>query len=144
MFNFLKKKEKVFVYLVFKNEQEDSLVTILSKQGQIKEFIDKMVIIDHWDHYVAWCKLRELNYKDIESEQAYIENFYKTATQEDMQNYTYIVKRAAYNTDAIASILRMFNGCVPIGCSYEFKGELAYASMIYSDIIKEEKEKDAE
>ena len=141
MFNFLKRKKKVFVYLVYENEKEDSLVTILSKQEQIGEFIDRMVILDHWNHYVAWCKLRELNYKDIESEQAYIENFYKIATQEDKQNYTYIVKRVAYNTDAIASILRMFNGCVPIGCSYEFKGEFTYANMVYGDLIKKVKDK---
>lgn len=141
MFNFLKKKKKVFVYLVYRNEQEDSLVTILSQQDQINEFIDRMVIIDHWKHYVAWCKLRELNYKTKTSESAYIDNFYKIATQEDIKHYTYIVKKVAYNTDAIASILRMFNGCVPIGCSYEFKGEFAYAHMIYGDLIKKEKDK---
>ena len=47
MFNFLKRKKKVFVYLVYENEKEDSLVTILSKQEQIGEFIDRMVILDH-------------------------------------------------------------------------------------------------
>ena len=68
---------------------------------------------------------------------AYIDNFLDTATEESLNKYTYIVKKVYYTKTALASILRMFNGCLPLGCSYETEVEDVYAKVLVEEIEKE-------
>ena len=135
-------KKKIPLYLVYKNENPDSLVTVLSDKKQINEFIDKMIIVDNWEHYKMWCELRKLNYKDISVQYSYIDNYINTNPEEAQSKYSFIVKKTIYTTEAMSSILRMFNGCVPIGCSYENPFEFTYANLLYSKLSEEEDKKE--
>lgn len=135
-------RKKVYLYLVYKSEDANSLVTVLEKEYQINEFINRNIIVHNYNHFKAWCKLREMDYTKIESENAYIDNFLDTATEESLNKYTYIVKKVYYTKTALASILRMFNGCLPLGCSYETEVEDVYAKVLVEEIEKEkQKEK---
>ena len=135
-------RKKVYLYLVYKNEDDNSLVTVLEKEYQIDEFIHRNILIHNYKHFKAWCDLRKMDYTKIESENAYINNFLNTATEEDLKKYTYVIKKAYYTKTALASILRMFNGCFPLGCSYETEVEVDYANFLFEEVEKvKQKEK---
>ena len=125
------------LYLVYKNENPESLITVLANEKQINEFIDKMILVDNWDHFKMWCNLRKLDYKNVNSQYSYIDNYIETNPEETESKYTFIVKKTFYTREALSSILRMFNGCVPIGCSYENPVEITYANLIYSKLAEE-------
>lgn len=125
------------LYLVYKNENPESLVTVLANEKQINEFIDKMILVDNWEHFKMWCNLRKLDYKNINSQYYYIDNYIETNPEEVRSKYTFIVKKTLYTKEALSSILRMFNGCVPVGCSYESPVEVTYANLIYCKLAEE-------
>lgn len=129
--------KKIPLYLIYRNEDPSSLVTVLSDKKQIDEFINRMIIVDNWDHFKMWCDLRNLDYKSTESQYSYIANYIETNTEEAESKYTFIVKKTLYTKEALASILRMFNGCVPVGCSYENPVEATYANLIYSKLAED-------
>lgn len=135
--------KKIPLYLVYRNENPASLVTVLADKNQIDEFIDRMIIVDNWGHFKMWCSLRELDYKSLESQYSYIDNYVAANPQEAESKYTFIVRKTLYTKEALASILRMFNGCVPIGCSYESPVETTYANLIYSKLAEDADEKEA-
>ena len=130
-------RRKMYLYLIYENEDKDSLVTVLERKEQIKEFVDKNILAHNYKHFKAWCDLRQLDYTKEESENAYINNFLDAATEEDLDKYTYIIKKAYYTKTALASILRMFNGCVPLGCSYETEVEQLYIDALIKKIEKD-------
>ena len=135
-------RKKVYLYLVYKREDDNSLVTVLERKDQIDEFISRNILIHNYKHFKAWCGLRKMDYTKAESENAYINNFLNTATEEDLDKYTYIIRKAYYTKTALASILRMFNGCFPLGCSYETEAEVVYANVLFKEAEKEkQKEK---
>ena len=125
------------LYLVYKNENPESLVTVLANEKQINEFIDKMILVDNWEHFKMWCNLRKLDYKNVNSQYFYIDNYIETNPEEVKSKYTFIVKKTLYTKEALSSILRMFNGCVPVGCSYEYPVEVTYANLIYCKLAEE-------
>lgn len=129
--------KKIPLYLVYRNENPASLVAVLADKKQIDEFIDRMIIVDNWAHFKMWCNLRKLDYKSLESQYSYIDNYVATNPEEAESKYTFIVRKTLYTKEALASILRMFNGCVPIGCSYESPVEVTYANLIYSKLAEE-------
>lgn len=130
-------KKRVYLYLVYRNENENSLVTVLEKKEQINEFVNRNIIVENFNHFKLWCELRNMDYTQVESENAYINNFLTTSNEEDLNKYSYIIKKVYYSRKAIASILRMFNGCFPLGCSYETHAEEAYLDLMYKEAKKE-------
>ena len=130
------------LYLVYKNENPESLVTVLANEKQINEFIDNMILVDNWDHFKMWCNLRKLDYMNVNSQHSYIDNYIEANPEEAESKYTFIVKKTYYTKETLSSILRMFNGCVPIGCSYENPVEVAYANLIYSKLAEDTDKKE--
>ena len=131
--------KKIYLYLVFEKDNQDSLVTILDDKKQISEYINRRILIDNYEHYLMWCDLRKLDFKNSENELLYI-NTLLDSNEEVLSKYTYIVKKVYYKRDKIASILRMFNKCVPLGCSYENAFELPYIKE-YIEFIKNKEDK---
>ena len=134
--------KKIPLYLVYRKEDPSSLVTVLADKNQIDEFIDRMIIVDNWAHFKLWCSLRKLDYEDPESQYSYIDNYIATNPEETESKYTFIVKKAFYTKEALSAVLRMFNGCFPIGCSYESPVEVTYANLIYSKLAEDADEKE--
>lgn len=129
--------KKIPLYLVYRNENPESLITVLPDKKQINEFIDRMIIVDNWDHFKMWCSLRKLDYKDPENQSSYIDSYVAANPDEAESRYTFIVRKTFYTKEALSAILRMFNGCVPIGCSYESPIEVTYANLIYSKLAED-------
>ena len=129
-------KKQICLYLVYKNDNSNTLVTILSEMSELGEFINRSIIATNFAHYKAWCKLRGLDYQDPAAEENYVINFLDSAEEETLNKYTYMVKKATYPKKTVASILRMFNECIPLGCSYESEMEQLYGNLLYESLQK--------
>lgn len=127
-------RKKICLYLIYKNEDENSLVSVVEKKEDVDEFIRRSILIYHYKHFKAWCKLRNIDYRNPVSENYYISNFIETADEETLNQYTYVIKKAYYTRSSIAAILRMFNSCLPMGCSYETSAEDTYANLLYNQL----------
>lgn len=130
-------KKKITLYLIYKDDKCNELLTVVSSKKQINEFIDRMIIVDNWEHYMLWCDLKSIDYKDVSNHKKYIDNYIITNPEEVNSKYSFVIQKVIYTKDLFASILRMFNGCTPIGCSYENTCELTYITELYSKLIKD-------
>lgn len=127
-------RKKICLYLIYRNEDENSLVSIVENKEQVAEFIRRSILIYHYKHFKAWCKLRRMDYRSPVSENNYIDNFIETSDEESLSQYTYVIKKAYYTRSSIAAVLRMFNSCLPMGCSYETSAEDMYANLLYDQL----------
>lgn len=91
--------------------------TITSKKKDCEEYINRRVFIENREHYVSWCGIRGLNYKDDKSWEQYI-------TTSDININKYVISKINYKIKDVATIFRLFNHCVPVGASYEEEYEV--------------------
>lgn len=85
-----------------------NILSVVSNENEAEEYIDKRLFIDNCDHFSSWCELRELEI-NRDSWLKYKSNIYNP--------YTYELNEVSYKV--MASLLRLFYGCAPIGCSYD-------------------------
>lgn len=114
-----KRKKKVILYFVSPKDDEENIVTVLDDKEQIQEYIRQRIILDNEPHYKAWAELHELDPLKEENKTEYVNQFLERTSDEDLEQYSFIVRGFEFSLPDLASILRMFSGCVPIGCSYE-------------------------
>ena len=92
--------------------------TITDKKEHCEEYVNRRLFLEHKEHFISWCGLRELDYKDTKSWELYIKS------TSNIPFGKYVISKIKYKLDDIATIFRMFNGCVPIGTTYEDKMEV--------------------
>jgi hypothetical protein len=92
--------------------------TITDKKEHCEEYINRRLFLEHKEHFVRWCELRELNYQETSSWELYIKSTGNIPFDK------YIISKIKYKLEDVATIFRMFNGCVPIGTTYEDKIEV--------------------
>lgn len=114
-------------------------LTLTTTPEECLEFIDTLEYEDHREHYIAWCEQRNLNFKEDESWRMY---------QEIVLGDTcdYAIFELKITWEDVIAFLRMFQGCVPLGCSFDRTIEKVYfASQIkkmFNDKLKEDKKDD--
>ena len=133
--------KKISLYVISKSSIEatdeefrQNIVTFVPKKNQILEYINKKLIVNHYDHYKQWCNLNAL-VDTVEAEKEYIKTCGKT--WDDYAQYTF--KKFTYTIDEIASIFRIMNKCIPVGASYETNSEIEYMNEYlnyYQEIMK--------
>jgi hypothetical protein len=92
--------------------------TITDKKEHCEEYVNRRLFLEHKEHFVSWCGLRELDYKDTSSWELYIKS------TNNIPFGKYVISKIKYKLDDVATIFRMFNGCVPIGTTYEDRMEV--------------------
>lgn len=103
-------------------------LTVSDNKNDCVKYINKKLLIDNKEHFTAWCNLRGLNPSDNSS-------WVKYANITNLDTSRYAVRKLKYNAKAMAMILRMLNGCVPLGCGYESREEYA----LFLESLPEEK-----
>lgn len=103
-------------------EFRKNIVTFVKTKPDILEYVNKKLIVDHYDHYKSWCRFHNLNEESLEAQIAYLDKV--GHTWEDTSKYSF--KRYVYSIDEIASIFRIVNKCPPVGASYETDTEIEY------------------
>lgn len=113
-------------------EFDKSLCTIVYKKKDIKEYILKRAIIDSWEHYSRWlpCQNKE---DSSESQKEYIDLVLGGEFNIISQ---YSCKRVTFTAEAIASLMRIMNHCVPVGAPYETELEVKTIDNFFNTLIQ--------
>lgn len=112
--------KKVKLYGIFINQDLSKLLTIVENKKDIDEYVMKLLKLEFFSHYNTWLQVRMLE----DSEDNWQEYFNTVIPQEDKMKYT--VCKLIYNRSQLSSILRMFCGCTPLGCSFNSEAEYSY------------------
>ena len=132
---FFKKKNKIKLFVVAPNNEleefshikEIIFLTITATKEESEEYINKRVYLQKKSHYEQWCSLRDLQVT-MESWDKYIKLF-----PDELNKY--VILELEYDYKNVATVFRMFNGCVPIGTSYEDPAE----AMLILQKMREER-----
>lgn len=89
--------------------------TITDNKKDCELYINKKLKIDYIEHFKMWCDLREIPMND--------DSWSKYVMTDFVDKRKYVIRRMKYKVKDLASILRLSNGCIPIGCGYESKEE---------------------
>lgn len=105
-----------------------NILSVVTTKEEADEYIDRRLFAESFEHYSSWCALRELD-KNSDSWLAYKKVI-------DIPYY-YEETRVDYKT--ISGLLRIFYGCVPIGCSFD---TLIETSTLLTKLKEEEEQED--
>ena len=108
----------------------DNLCTIVSSKKEITEYVKNKIIEDHKEHYNSWIKLHDK--KDNSATRAeYIDLLF----QDDPDSIPmFTVRKETYDAKGLASVFRIYNRCMPIGCSYESNEEVYCYNKINEEL----------
>lgn len=121
--------KKLAFYIVSQAiKDKDILCSIVCSKDEAREYILNKTILANFEHYSRWCELKELNPKSFETKAKYIQ-----VVQPESE--TYKVKKILFTQSGLASILRMFNGCIPVGAKYETGEEILYIEEMYKNYL---------
>lgn len=109
-----------------------NLCTYVCKKKQIQEYIINRLVADNYTHYTKWLELHGA----VDSLQTRLE--YLSILFEDKQNLgsEFTIKEEYYTAEGLAALLRLSNGCTPIGSSFDTKAEIDYYLSYAKEILK--------
>lgn len=93
-------------------------ITIAESFKECAEYIDNREFLDNVQHYTMWCELRKID-PNLESSWEQYKEIVLPVSKYGVINFYLFWK------DIIATV-RMFNGCAPIGCSFDREVEKRY------------------
>ena len=112
----------------------NNICTFVSDKKHIQDYIINRSIIKNWSHYNAWLKCHDKQ-DDKKSRYEYI--IMCLGWEETFNKFC--VKKQVYNSDGIATILRIMNRCLPVGAEYESEDEINILTNYFSEIMDEVK-----
>lgn len=119
---FWSKNKKLNFYVVMINEDntkdEPSFASIVNSRQEVYEYISRRVFLENQEHYKLWCETSHLPYEDEKTWLRY------SAVRSELYK-KFVINRISYTKKDLAVILRIFNGCIPVGASYEHDLEVS-------------------
>lgn len=116
-----KNNKKVILYTAFEISNPQQILTITPNKEDALDYILKFLRIKHFDHFKMWCELRGL---DVSTENAWLEYFNSCIDNQERRQYA--VAKRKYTLNQVAAIMRMFGGCMPLGCTFDTPAEYNY------------------
>lgn len=141
------KEVKVPLFTVLLREDPRISFTVTKTKEEAFEYVNRKVRHDHSSHFVAWCDLH--NYK-ADSPEAWNSYKYTVLSKEDF--YKYKVQKIKFPFNKILSIMRIYFGYLPLGCSFDDPMEIETilkavgpetAQKIQQQIAEEEEKQNA-
>lgn len=132
--------KKIKFYGIFKKEDAKAVLqgkkklqdvccySIVNTLKEAAEFMIRLSVANSGEHYLSWCGIHDLE----PSNQTAI-NLYFHDVVEDKDAFSALAIK--YDLSKIAAILRIFNRCVPLGCSYDLDIE----HITYNTLKQQEK-----
>lgn len=103
--------------------------TITISHKQAEEYIQRINFITHRNHFIAWCNNNDIHLKDdYFPDEAIWQKYYNLVWKDEKPRY--FIQKIKYSLTTLASLLRMYNNVIPLGCSYETDAE-------YDKFVKE-------
>ena len=98
---------------------QEKPITFVASKEEAQLALDRIVYLDHIEHYMLWCKLRELAPGFLSESWSM---YHATLTEEDKKKYTLVEFK--YSLQDFISILREYAECDPLFLPYESRNEL--------------------
>ena len=118
------KKIKLFLVTLAEDDHCEKLFTVTCKRKQAEEYINKRIYIDSKEHFDAWCGLKGFDCskggKDFYRAWA---KYFNDVIAENPPKYKII--GLTYDASGVALMCRIYDRCLPIGCSYDESIEAA-------------------
>lgn len=92
-------------------------LTLTQTPEEALEYVDALEYNDHFDHYKNWCINKKLNY---ELDESWL--FYKNTVLGKYSDYAIFELKLEW--EDIIAFIRMFQGCIPLGCSFDREVEI--------------------
>ena len=97
-------------------------LTITNSRKEALEFIDRYLLLNCKEHFVSWHNIHKANpikaaYEVFLRDDA--KESWDEYKQEVASEWSFLIHKIKYRKKDVAMFLRMLNGCMPMGCSYE-------------------------
>lgn len=125
---FKKKIKKIPLYVLISDDHPGIFLTFTNEKSEATEYAFNYLIYKNFSHFKSWCELRDINFEDPKS----AEEYFSTVIDQEEKN-KYKVLKIDYAINDMVSILRMFGGCIPLGCSFDRPAEIQY----FNDNLKQ-------
>ena len=112
-------KNLTFFAVMKKDDLDHRPITLVSSIADAREYVERLIQVDHFEHFKSWAELREL---DLNSDEAW--NTYADTCVDPKEWANYVIAKMHYKHSDVAAMLRIFAHAVPLGCSYENSFEL--------------------
>lgn len=116
-----RKNKNISFFVVLDRENEQNFLTLTCDKEDAFDFAYKFIKIKNLNHFNMWCDLRGL---DKNSDQAWNKYYIDCVSIEEKQKY--IIRKITYKLKDVSAILRMFGGCLPLGCKFDTEQEYNY------------------
>lgn len=136
-----RKDKKLLLYIIKRKSDPSKICAVVTKEDDISEYINTRLLLDNNEHFRAWCSFKNIDIdNNLELCTKSWEEYCDTVLTDEIDDY--IVQEYFYTIEGIASIMRMFNHCEPLNCSYESETEHLYYQASLNLIQDSEDNKD--
>lgn len=120
----------VVLWAVVDNEFPDDPVTFTATRQEALIALDQYLYLKHYKHFRLWCPLHGY---EVDHGEAWA-TYSKTISQTEYNGSPlYTIVQIDYEPNVIASLLRTYHGCVPMGCPFDTDEELGEFSAYLAD-----------
>ena len=128
---FKKKTPNTKFWCISDKEDNQHFYTFTNTYPQALEYLFKLYVYQkRYEHFIQWC---EFHNKDKSDDKSVIE--YVSSLEVNLSDY-YTIGQIEYTPENLASLFRIYNGCVPLNCSFETNLE----REIYLEAMKAQKQ----
>lgn len=128
LFAHIRSKKHVVLYALVTKDSPNAFLTIANTKSDILEYASALLKLSNIDNFKTWCISNSFDFKDSKAWKYYLN---KIVSNEEKDKY--LIKCLHYRFEDLVAIMRMFGGCLPLGCSFNTDTELAF----FSDDLKE-------
>ena len=100
------------------NVDDLMVYTIVRKLKDCSEYVNKFLKMKNFTHFMNWCKAHNMNPEDRTSWGKYS----SIVVRDQFRDFH--ITPIRFNRDLIGACLRLLNGCIPVGASYELPTEI--------------------
>ena len=115
------KEEQLVFYAISLVKEPTKFLSLTLTKEEATEFVLQHLKMRNLEHFSSWCDCHELNVND---DLAWLKYFNDVLTVKDKTEYT--INKIGYTYINLGAFLRMFSGCLPIGCSFDQPIEYEY------------------
>ena len=128
--------KKITLYVVLnqvEDSEETSIEYVVSNMRELVEYIDKKILMSHYDHFKLWCDLHNCKVGDPKKQEEYLVNILTSMDDEEKKKYIFPIKKISYDKQTVAAAIRMLNCCEPLNCSFELPIEKEYFNILFEE-----------
>ena len=122
----------IVMWAVIDNQRPDDPVTFTATHHDAVIALDQYLYLKHYSHFRLWCSLHNCPVDHGDSWRKYA----RAVIEPEMENQEeplYTIIKIDYKANVIASLLRSFNKCIPLGCPFDTEEELNDYSIYFSE-----------